>query len=200
MNKLKTLFSSLLLLFVVCQSGSAEAMVEEGTHLPLYQNTIANISLGYDEAMLTGSIKLDNGLALRIVDYKTRDDNVMKTWSPGDVITFDAQVKDDALILTAKRVNDIKNEVEALVILDVTKEEKNALSIVQINKNGKFIKLSDGSVWEFSYYNQFSTKKWKTEEHVIVQGKGDINCYNFINIDCPVQDNVQSAKASFVIN
>lgn len=199
MKLLKTLFSSLLLLLAVCQTSQVQATTEEN-RLPIYQNSIANISLGYEDALLAGSIKLNNGLILRIVDYKTRDDNVMKTWAVGDVVSFKSQIKDDALILTAKRVNHSEDEVEALLILDVTKEKAGGLQIAQITDGGKYVKLSDGSVWEFSWLNQFSTKKWNDNQHVIVQGEGKINCYEFINLDAPVQDNVHSAKASFVIN
>lgn len=198
MTSLKNIFSSLLLLLVVCSFGKAEAGDKPQTGLPIYHNVISNISLGYEDAMLIGTIKLDNGMVMRIVDYNNRDDNVLKTWKAGDVVAFEAHVKEEALILSAKRIfGPDEDKVEPYVIFDVTKPTT-GLIIAEINDEGKFIKLGDNSVWEFSWFNRLSSKYWKVGERVIVHGEGDKNSYEFINLDAPVSENVAHAKASFV--
>jgi hypothetical protein len=194
MKSLKTFFSSLLLLLVTFQAPSVYAA--EDKTLPVYQNVITNISLDYDGALLAGTLVLNNSQTLRIVDYKVRDDNVMKNWRAGDVVTFKAQIQDDVLFLLLKRPGD---EVETYAIFDNVHSSKNGLRIVEINNEGKFIKLSDHSVWEFSWFNQFSTKKWKVGEMVLVQ-KGNNNSYDFINLETPVHNNAASATASFVVH
>ena len=198
MKMLKTLFSSLLLL-VVCQTSQAQATQE--SRLPVYQNLIADISLGIEDSMLAGDLTLDNGLVLHIVDYKTRDDNVMKTWSAGDVVSLNSEIKGDQLLLTAKRLNQENDSVEVIAILDVTREPIKGLRIVEVTDGGKFVKLSDGSVWAFSWlHKHYTTSKWHAAEHVIVQGDGQANGYDFINVDAPIQDNAHHAKGSFVVN
>ena len=206
MKMSKILFSSLL--FVAAFQANPAQAKEIGTtkeivikpdhHLPVYQNTIAAISLDYEDSLLIGSIKLDNGLVLRIVDYKTRDDNVMKTWSVGDVVSFDPKVKNDTLILTMKREGQDTGDVEAIAILDVTKEPRAGLYVVDVTEEGKYVKLSDGSSWHFSWVYQFTTSKWKHGEHVLVQGNGKGNGYDFINLDAPVQDKVHHAKGLYI--
>ncbi len=198
MKCLKMFFSSLLLLLVVCQFSQVQAT--NSIPLPVYQNVIADISLAYDQAMLAGTITLDNGLILRILDYKTRDDNVMNSWQPGDVLVFKADVKDDALLLATKRISGPDQEkVEAYLIFDVIDSPESGLMIAEINDDGKFIRLNDNSVWEFSWYNHLSTKKWSVGERVLVSGLGDKNSYEFINLDAPVTGNIASATGSFVV-
>ena len=200
MKNLKVIFSSLLLLLLgVCQFNSLQASNKK-TALPVYQSVIKEISLGYEDAMLAGVIKLDNGLIMRIVDYKTRDDNVMNTWRAGDAVAFKADLKDEALILSVKRLHEPDHEkVEAYVIFDVIESPENGLKIVEINDDGKFVKLSDDSVWEFGWYNRLSTKRWSVGERVIVFGLAHHNSYEFINLDAPVSKNAYSANGAFVV-
>jgi hypothetical protein len=217
MKNFKVLGVSLLL--IVCQNTAAnaveqacvacpieksfsEAHAKNHTSLPIYQNTIAEISLSYEGALLAGTIKLDNGLHLHVVDYETVDDNEMKTWSQGDVLLFKVETDSDkGLLLSAKKLgaHGHKTKVEPYLIFDVTKEEKSHLSIVEINDEGKFVKLSDGSVWEFSWFNRFSTKKWDIGQRVIVQGNGEKNSYEFINVSAPTTLRVANAKATFIM-
>jgi hypothetical protein len=191
MRTLKTFFSSLLLLLVTFQASSLYAIDDK--RLPVYQDVITNISLDYDGAFLTGTIILNNCQILRIVDYKVRDDNVMKKWRAGDIVILKAEIKDDVLFLLIKRPCD---EVEAYTVFDGIHSPKNGLRIVEINNGGKFVKLSDHSVWEFSWFNQLSTRKWKVGEMVLVQKRYN-NAYDFINLEAPVQKNAASATASF---
>src|SRR5690349_1552577 len=104
MTSLKKTFSSLLLLLVVCQA--APAFADQPTKFPVYQSTINEIIVGYEDnsTLFGGIIKLNDGSLMRIVDYKTRDDNVMKTWHAGDALEFRSQVIDEVLILSAKRI------------------------------------------------------------------------------------------------
>lgn len=170
------------------------------TSLPVYQNTIAEISLGYEGAMLKGSIKLDNGVLLHVMDYNQRDDAAMTTWHQGDILKFRAEVDSDkGLLLSAKRWGKNKEKVEPYLVYDVTTDPKSALKIIEINEEGKIVKLSDESVWEFSWFNQFSTKKWEIGQSVIIQGLGKKNSYDFINLSAPASLNVACAKATFVI-
>jgi hypothetical protein len=201
MTSLKKSFSSLLLLLVVCQA--APSFADQPTKFPVYQNAIADIEVGYSEdtgsTLFGGTIKLDNGCLMRIVDYKTRDDNVMKTWSAGDALVFRSQVIDDALILSAKRIYRAKEEtVEPYLIYDVINSSEFTLKIAEVNDDGKFVRLSDNSVWEFSWINHFSTKHWKAGERVLVNGQGEHNVYTFINLDAPVSKNVHCAVANLI--
>lgn len=198
MKNLKLIFSSLLLLVTVCQFSSVAAC-DTTTALPVYQRVIEQISLSYDEAMLVGTIQLDHEIILKIVDYRTRDDNVMKTWAAGQVVTLTPHIKNDALIFSVKRAHGPDyDKVEAYAIFDVTEAPRTSLRVVEINEGGKFVKLNDGSVWEFSWYNRFSTNKWHLGQRVLVAGQGEKNSYNFINLDAPLTLDVYSATASFV--
>lgn len=195
------MLSSVLLLLVTCQAApvSASCMHSTKHNLPCYQNVITDISLGYEDAMLAGTIVINDGEILRVLDYKTRDDNVMKTWKKGDVLSLDAHVKDDGLVLVAKRLNTPNpDEVKPYVIFDVVESQKTGLKIVEVNEHGEYIKLSDDSVWKFGWYSGLSTKTWKLGERVLVEGQGDSNSYSFINLDAPIAKNAASATATFV--
>jgi hypothetical protein len=197
MKTFNQIFSGVLMLLAVSSFSSVQA--HNSTELPVYQNVIQDISLGYEDTLLAGKIKLDNDLVLHIVDYKTRDDNVMDSWHKGDVVAVQGHLKDEMLILSVKKVHGPhRNKVEAYTIFDVTTSENTNLKIVEINEEGKFVKLNDDSVWEFSWYNRFSTGKWKAGEHVLVAGKGDKNSYEFINLDAPISLHVYSATGSFI--
>ncbi|MBA3239046.1 MAG: hypothetical protein H0T62_11960 [Parachlamydiaceae bacterium] len=205
MKNLKAIISSLSMLLAVCQFSPVQAtnpteQVAKSTALPVYQNIIQDISLSYEDSMLVGSIKLNSDLILRIVDYKTRDDNVMNTWSQGDVVTFTGHLQDEALVLSVRRINRPHEEkVEAYAIFDLTESPESGLRITEVNDHGKFVKLSDGSIWDFSWLNRLSTSKWRAGERVIVDGQGKTNSYNFVNLDAPVSKKVHSACASFVV-
>ncbi len=198
MKSLKMFFSSLLVLLSVCQVSQAQASNE--TILPVYRDVIGDISLRYEGAMLAGDITLASGLIMHINDYKIRDDNVINTWRPGDVVGFKSYLKEDAHVLSVRRIYGPDEEkVEPYVICDVITSPFSGLIIVEINDNGKFVKLNDGSVWEFGWYQRFSTKHWSAFERVLVSGDGSKNSYSFINLDAPVQKNVAKATGTFVI-
>ncbi|MBA3602721.1 MAG: hypothetical protein H0W50_03595 [Parachlamydiaceae bacterium] len=193
------IFSGVLMLLAVSQFSTVQA--DNSTKLPVYQNVIQDVSLGYEDTLLAGTIKLDNDLVMHIVDYKTRDDNVMNTWHKGDVVAVHGQLKDEMLLLSVKRIEGPnQDKVEPYAIFDVTTSDNANLKIVEINDGGKFVKLNDGSVWEFSWYNRFSTGKWKAGQHVIVGGQGKTNSYDFINLDAPISLNVFSATGSFIVH
>ncbi|MBA3815501.1 MAG: hypothetical protein H0X29_03085 [Parachlamydiaceae bacterium] len=199
MKTLKNFFSTLVLMLVVCQVGQINA--SQPSPLPIYQNVISDISLGYDCALLTGTIKLVGGQIFHIKDYKKRDDNLIKTWKRLDVISFEAKIVDEALLLIATPLNVPKEDiVEPYLVFDVLESHSKGLKIVEIQNDGEFVKLSDNSVWEFSFYNQFSTKKWSVGEHVIVQGQGEVNHYDFINLDIILAKKATSATGAFVIH
>ena len=199
MKTFNKIFSGVLMLLAVSSFSTVEA--QNSTKLPVYKNVIQDISLGYEDTLLAGKIKLDNDLVLHIVDYKTRDDNVMDSWRKGDVVDVQGHLKDEMLILSVKKVNGPnQNKVEPYTIFELTTSNHPKLKIVEINDQGKFVKLNDGSVWEFSWFNRFSTGKWKAGEHVLVAGKGDRNSYDFINLDAPISLHVFSATGSFIVH
>jgi hypothetical protein len=198
MKRLKMLFSSLVLLSGICQLSAEDSKAV----LPVYQQSISNISLGYDKGFLGGDITLSNGLVMHINDYKYRDDNLITDWAKGNTVRFTAHSNNEALVMSVKRLKKSDDEkVEPYVVFDVLSTPKDAgLKIVDIRDGGKYIKLSDDSIWDFSWYNTFSTKHWKSGERVIVSGPDEgSNSYNFINLDAPVQKNVMSASASAVM-
>ncbi len=197
MKTFNQIFSGVLMLLAVSSFCSVQA--DNSTKLPVYQNVIQDISLGYEDTLLAGKIKLDNDLVLHIVDYKTRDDNVMDTWHKGDAVAVHGHLKDEVLILSVKKVHGPnRNKVEPYAIFDLKTSGDTNLKIVEINDEGKFVKLNDDSIWEFSWYNRFSTGKWKVGEHVLVTGKGDKNSYEFINLEAPISLHVHSATGTFI--
>ncbi len=200
MKAIKKIFSIVLLLVAACQF--QQALAAEHPGLPVYQDVISQLSLEYNEAMLNGDISLQGGALMHIIDYKTRDDNAMNEWRAGDVIVFQPAVTKDKLILTANRIVEgkVDDAVEPYVIFDNINSPKSSLQISEVRDSGRFIKLSDDSVWEFGFYNQFSTQNWSVGERVLVSGNGDKNSYHFINLDVPVKQYSPTATASFVVN
>ena len=178
-----------------------QAATKKG-NLPVYRDVISDINLGYHNAMLHGDIKLANGAVMHIIDYKTRHDQTMSKWHAGDVVVFTPHVQKEKLILAVNRVINgrVDNSVEPYVIFDSINSPKACLTISEIREKGKYIKLSDNSVWEFSFYNCYSTEEWSVGERVLVSGSGDKNSYTFINLDVPLKHNVYSATASFVVD
>ena len=196
MKLFKTFFSSLLLLAAVqCDFVQADTT----TSLPVYKVHVADIKLAYSGKMLSGPIVLDNGTVVLAVDYNKRDDVTLNTWHHGDAVKLSAQVKEN-LYITLKRI-DVENEtVEVIAVYDSANPPKGGLVITEITDNGHFIKLNDGSIWQFGLWNCLSTKHWSLGNHVIVQGLGATNSYEFINLSAPLSANVATATASFVAN
>jgi hypothetical protein len=92
--------------------------------------------------------------------------------------------------------------VEPYVICDVVNSSRPGLMIEEIIEEGRFVKLNDGSLWEFTsgWFSSLPTASWKVGERVMVSGPGDTNSYNFINVDAPIAEDVASATGSFVTN
>ena len=202
MKNIKNMILTLFLVLSAVEIPHVQATASHAGSLPVYQKVISEISLRYDNAMLNGTITLNDGAVLRIIDYKTRDDNAMSNWHAGDAVVFNSHANKEKLILEVKRVVDghVDEGVEPYVIFDIINSPRTMLTISEIREKGKFIKLSDNSVWEFSFYNCFSTEDWNVGERVLVSGRGDKNSYNFINLDVPLKHNVYSATASFVVD
>lgn len=199
MKTFATFFSSLSLLLGACEG--AEARHVSPTPLPIYQNKISDINLKYEGDFLTGDIVLSDKIVLHINDYKTRNDTVMGTWHKGDVVFVDSTIKNDVLILSLKRrAAPDADKVEPYVVYDVVASPKTGLQIHEIRDNGKFIKLSDDSVWNFSWYNTLSTREWAVGQNVIVSGPTaeGCNCYTFVNLDVSVDKNSSNATGMIV--
>ncbi len=213
MKQLKILTTCLLLAAAQCAVADTYVLTNSNkpfsevntnvkTHSPAYHNTIADISIDYEGALLAGTIRLDNGVVLRIVDYKSRDDNEMKTWGPGDVLRFESRVLGEkGLLLSAKKINgNREGVVEPYLVYDVIDgDSKTCLTIKEINEEGKYIKLSDETVWGFGYFAQFSTKYWKVGEHVLIQGSRADKSYDFINLNVSTLHNASNATAEFAM-
>lgn len=196
MKLFKMFFSSLLILAAV-HCGFAHADQADTDNLPVYKVHIKDIKLNYSGRMLSGPIFLDNGVVVLAVDYNNRDDVTLNNWRRGDAVELSAHVKDN-LYITLKRM-DVENEaLEVIGIYDTAHPPKDGLVIIEITDNGHFIKLSDGSVWQFGVWNRLNTKHWNLGDHVIVEGLGLKNSYKFINLSAPLSANVTTATASFV--
>lgn len=172
------------------------------TNSPVYRNTIADVSINYEGALLAGTITLDNGVVLRIVDYKSRDDNEIKTWASGDLLRFKSKVDGEkGHLLSAKKINSNREEaVEPYLVYDVMdSDSKLCLTVKEINEAGKFIRLSDDTIWEFGYFAQFSTKYWKVGDHLLVQSSPNNKSYDFINLNVSTVHNASSAQAEFAM-
>lgn len=186
---------------LVCQFSQAFC-ANNTVPLPFYDTRIASINLGYDKALLNGRIQIDNGYIFRIVDYKERDDNVLLTWQKGDRIVLVPHTKGSQLFLSIQNAQRIgkkdKTAVEPYVIFDALETPDSGLKIVEITHNGKFVKLSDNTVWEFSWYYQLSTKHWEIGNRVLIQGDGKANSYSFINFDVAPAKNSYEATGTFV--
>lgn len=201
MKNIKALFSVLLLLLATFQFHEVQAS-NNIKSFPVYQEVISEISLGYNGAMLNGDIKLGSGGVFHIIDYKIRDDNAMNQWRVGDPVTFEAHVHKGKLILTIKRLinGHFDGKAEPYVVFDNINSPKNCLTIVEIRDGGQFVKLSDNSIWHFSFYNRYSTEDWKVGERVLVSGNGKTANYFVINLDVPVKHSVHSAVGTFVVD
>ena len=200
MNFMK-LFILNVLAIVTCQFSQVSAAspaTADSVPLPTYNNRISEAHLSYDRAFLGGTIQLPNGYIFNVVDYKQRDDNALLLWKVGDRVEFTPTTKGDQLFLIVKNLegND-KDIVEPYVVFDA-KASGDGLKIIEVTNKGKFIKLSDNSVWEFSWYNQFSSKYWKVGNRVLIQGDGSKNSYKLINFDVSSSKDSYEATGSFV--
>ena len=200
MKNIKMVILTLLLALFTVHFPYANARIEKAL-LPFYQEVISEIQLGYSDGMLTGRIKLANGPILNIIDYKTRDDNLMNRWQAGDAVLFTPHVSKGKLILAVNRVfyDQVENDVEPYVIFDAISSPKTGLTITEIGEKGKSIKLSDNSDWEFSFYNSFSTEEWSVGDRLLVSGGGNKNSYTLINLDVPLKHNVFRVTGSLVV-
>lgn len=193
MKLFKTFLSLLMLVGMQCGYVCADSV----TSLPVYKVHIENIKLAYSGKMLGGSIVLDNGMAVLAVDHVNRDDVTLNTWHSGNAVMLSAQVK-DRLYITIKRINTENEAVEVIGIYDAGHPPKSGLVITEITDNGHFIKLSNGSVWQFGTWNWLSTRHWNVGDHVVVQGLGAKNSYDFINLSAPMSADASTATASFI--
>lgn len=201
MKNIKTITTMLLFILLASAFPQAQATVNKG-NLPVYYDVVSDISLEYQNALLAGRIELASGAILHIVDYKTRDDNAINKWRPGDIVVFSSYAHKGKLILTIDRIvkGMIEKKVEPYAIFDTINSSKTMLSIVEIRENGKFVKLSDNTVWEFGFYNQFFTEDWKVGERVMVKGPNSSGYFDFINVDVSLKHNSYSATGYFVVN
>lgn len=197
MKNVKWFVYSLFFLFT-CQFSGASATTPPVVSLPVYQNIIADITLEYENTLLVGTLVLDNGDVFRISDYKERDDFLMNQWSIGDVVTIHTTSRNHQLALFAKD-EQFGDDVEPYVVLDVIATPDDAgLVIVDISSDGEFVTLSDGSIWQFNWFNRFSTSYWDIGQRVLVHGNGNKNSYAFVNLDVAPIEDASEAYASYI--
>lgn len=203
MNAIKFLVCSLMCLFTLPITELAAT-----TDLPVYSNVIEYIHREYNEKnQLDAKIRLDNGAVLNVVDFDHRDDNVLMTWSPGDRLSFSTTTREGQLLLKVENKGNAeeiggrkKDEVVPYVIYDLIASSRSGLKIEEVREDGKFVKLNNDSVWEFGFFNRFSTKNWEPGQRVLLEGNGRHNHYHFINVDSQPTLSAYEAKGSFVIN
>jgi hypothetical protein len=178
-----------------------ESKANPNAVLPVYSHRIDSINLKYENSLLGGTITLDNGYVLKIVDYKTRDDNAMTLWQQGDDLWFEAESNDNQLVMAVTNQQDKdKYKAQPYVIFDLLDSSNKGPKVVNVSQDGEYVKLSDGTVWQFGWWNKLSTKHWAAGQRVIVQGHGDKNDYRFINVDMtPDFINYDKASGSYVL-
>ena len=195
-----SIFLSLAAFQVSCLAAH-QTKEASSTVLPIYTYKIDSVNLQYEDSFLGGTITLDNGYILKIVDYKSRDDNAMTSWQSGDALWLDAESRDNQIVMVvSNEQNKDKYKAQPYVIFDLLESSNKGPKVVNVTHDGQYVKLSDGSVWQFGWWNKLSTKHWTPDQRVLVQGHGEKNEYKFINVDVtPDFINYDKATGSYVV-
>ncbi|MCE5316027.1 MAG: hypothetical protein LLG04_01515 [Parachlamydia sp.] len=185
---MKTKATQLFLMFsLLClgMTGAAHAdnrgigdhtVVDES--LPVYARKLTSI-ITEENSEEGKCIKLDDGSVWLVKGYEHGGEKHLKTWAKGDRILFmwNSKTQDGYYV-----AYNLEKHGQPKVILD-----PNTLGgfpvISNIADKGSQITLSDGSVWNVTWWGRMSTKKWKIGQHVLIQGDGYSNNYSLTNLD-----------------
>lgn len=174
-----------LFIFVFLFTFSSTVLAQElSEKLPVYENAIENIELVYEGSSLAGKIVLDNGFVMRIIGYVARDDENLITWQKGDVVTFffHSEYKNVLAMMNLQSLE--KYRCQPYVLFDLLETPLEVgLKVVEVSGEGQHLKLNDGSLWEFNWWNTMATAYWHPGQRVFVRGDGKENSYAFANID-----------------
>ena len=96
-------------------------------------------------------------------------------------------------------MNNRQSDGQPIVFLK-SETMKSFPTIVEVLNDGEYIKLSDNSLWEFSWWGKTSTKHWRNGHHVMVQGNGKRNNFSLANLDLADDSliNLKFAHAKFI--
>lgn len=126
------------------------------------------------------SLQLDDGSVWLVKGYYHGSVKHFKTWAKGDRVIFMWNAKSQDGYYVAYN---LEKQGQPKVVMD-----PNSLSIyptiTQITAKGSKVTLSDGSVWNITWWGRMSTKKWTVGQHVLAQGDGYTNNYSLTNLDC----------------
>jgi IS5 family transposase len=194
MHSLKTLLSATL--FVLCLATSTTFCAEQSSNLPSYTRKLSSMGHGPDRSFMEGHLHLDDGSIWEIMGYLIGRDADIDKWEQGDEIVILWNPP------KSKGVYCLRNRQkfgQLIVALD-NKALGKFPQIAEILNEGAHVKLTDNTLWEFSWWNKSSSKKWQPGQHLLVQGNGKENSYSFINLDISDESlfNFKSATGTFV--
>lgn len=191
MNSLKYFLSALIAMTAL--NVAADATCKHCQSLPAYERKITSVDV-QDKG--SSYISLDDGSTWEIVGYLVGKDNDVKQWRRGEEVDlYWSPPKSKGIFC----INNRQSDGQPIVLL--RSDSINSFpTIVEILKDGEYIKLSDNSLWEFSWWGKTSTKHWKYGQHVLVQGNGKRNNYSLANLDLSDDSiiNLKFAHATFI--
>ncbi|MCE5316064.1 MAG: hypothetical protein LLG04_01700 [Parachlamydia sp.] len=191
MNSMKYFLSAIIAMTAL--SVTADATCKNCQTLPAYERKITAVDVQDKGSSL---ISLDDGSSWEIVGFLVGKDSDVRKWKKGDEIDlYWSPPKSKGIFC----INNRQNDGQPIVLL--RSDSLNSFpTIVEILKDGEYIKLSDNSLWEFSWWGKTSTKHWKYGQHVLVQGTGKRNNYSLANLDLSDDSiiNIKFAHASFI--
>lgn len=167
---------------------------EEG--LPVYKRTFSQLVMGQDDEQSVKHICLDDGSYWEVLGYLAGKDGDLKKWQEGDTIqVLWSPPKSKGVFW----IGNSQRSGQPIVSLE-SKSLKFFPTIDEVHQDGSYVKLSDGTLWQFNWWARSATKNWEAGQHVMVQGKGKNNKYSLINLDMHEDSFFQSkfANGSFV--
>lgn len=148
------------------------------TSLPVFNRTLKAI-VTEENSEMGSCILLDDGSAWVVKGFAHGSMKDLKTWAKGDRIVFNwySKNKDGYYI-----AYNLEKYGHPKVLID-PQTVNNFPYVTEVFEGGNFVKLSDNSVWNVTWWGRGSTKKWKKGHHIFVQGDGYSNNYVLINLD-----------------
>lgn len=124
-------------------------------------------------------ISLDDGSVWLVRGYAHGNDKHLKTWAKGDRVLFmwNSKTHDGYYVAF-----NLEKHGQPKVLLDPNCMDSFPV-VTEISDKASKVVLSDGSVWDITWWGRMSTKKWKLGQHILIQGDGYSNNYSLTNLD-----------------
>lgn len=195
MNRVKHILSALVAVLALGSSAEVHAKSKPSQTLPAYERKVSAVDI-QDKENGNSTIQLDDGSAWEIVGYLLGNEKDARMWKAGDEVDFYWSPPKSRGIFC---LNNRQRDGQPIVLLK-SETMKSFPTISEVLNDGEYIKLSDGSLWEFSWWGKTSTKHWKDGHHIIVQGNGKKNNYSLANLNLSDDSliNIKFAHAKFI--